>query len=199
VPESTPDEIEEWRPVVGYVGLYEVSSLGAVRTLPRKTANVRAGRNGRQAVRGRLLAPSGVRYLRVTLTKDGKPKGHHIHRLVLESFIGSCPAGMLARHFPSRNTKDNRLANLRWGTPEENQADRLFQGTSNRGKPNPQVEVAVAASASQRRSRLECKNGHPLDGDNLYLRPDGKPQRGCRVCRTAARHRYEQRQRGEQP
>lgn len=32
-----------------------------------------------------------------------------------------------------------------------------------------------------RQPKSECARGHPLSGDNLYLRPDGK--RGCKACR----------------
>lgn len=38
--------------------------------------------------------------------------------------------------------------------------------------------------AKNRRPRVRaiaCKQGHPLDGENVYERPDGK--RGCRTCR----------------
>lgn len=31
-----------------------------------------------------------------------------------------------------------------------------------------------------------CHRGHRLAGDNLYIRPDGKPERGCRECRSLA-------------
>lgn len=34
-----------------------------------------------------------------------------------------------------------------------------------------------------RRRATECAKGHPLSGDNLYQRPDGK--RGCKTCRRA--------------
>lgn len=33
-----------------------------------------------------------------------------------------------------------------------------------------------------------CSKGHPLSGDNLYQRPDGK--RGCRICRRASMRKF---------
>jgi len=141
---------EEWRSVVGYEGLYEVSSLGSVRTLGRRADNERGNRNGRQAVRGRLLSPSGPRYLRVTLTKDGLSKRLMVHQLVLETFVGLRPAGMVARHFPNRDVTDNRAANLRWGTPTENQADRVAHGTSGYGRGNPHRTPAETEAAIRR-------------------------------------------------
>mgnify|MGYP000502919220 CR=1 FL=1 len=37
----------------------------------------------------------------------------------------------------------------------------------------------------------ECRSGHPLSGDNLYLFPDGR--RGCRACQRANRKRWKDR------
>ena len=37
--------------------------------------------------------------------------------------------------------------------------------------------------------KTHCKNGHSLFGDNLYICPKGK--RGCRICRTNAVKRFQ--------
>lgn len=39
--------------------------------------------------------------------------------------------------------------------------------------------------------KTECKNGHPLSGENLYIRPTG--ERSCRTCRQAEAQRIKQR------
>jgi hypothetical protein len=50
-----------------------------------------------------------------------------------------------------------------------------------------QVNVLRGESFAAREAALtHCKNGHPLSGDNLYARPDGKA-RECRACRIEAR------------
>lgn len=36
---------------------------------------------------------------------------------------------------------------------------------------------------NQHEDKLACKRGHPLSGDNLYLRPDG--HRACRECQRS--------------
>jgi hypothetical protein len=51
-----------------------------------------------------------------------------IHRLVLETFVGPCPKGMMCRHLDG-NPTNNNLNNLVWGTPSENQKDAVRQGT----------------------------------------------------------------------
>ena len=67
-------------------------------------------------------------YLRVTLSVNGIRKCVLVHRLVLEAFVGPCPAGMEACH-NNGNPADNRLENLRWDTHLENMKDAVKQGT----------------------------------------------------------------------
>lgn len=50
----------------------------------------------------------------VTLYRDGIPKKSGIAHLVLSTFIGPCPPGHIAFHFPDRDPANNRLSNLRW-------------------------------------------------------------------------------------
>jgi hypothetical protein len=79
----------------------------------------------------------------VRLYLSGKGKSHRICRLVLEAFAGPCPEGMECRHL-NGNKCNNSLDNLCWGTPKENQADRIAHGTSNRGERNPQAKLTEA-------------------------------------------------------
>lgn len=104
---------EEWRPVPGYEGLYEVSNLGRVRGLKR----------GR-ILRGRTL-PNG--YRQVSLWRCNQEVFRYIHRLVLEAFVGPCPEGRETLH-GNNDRADNRLCNLRWGTRSENQRQVVADG-----------------------------------------------------------------------
>jgi hypothetical protein len=61
---------------------------------------------------------------------DGRQRPVTVHRLVLEAFVGPCQPGMVCRHFPDPNRKNNALANLSWGTHAENCADRNTHGTA---------------------------------------------------------------------
>ena len=101
---------EEWRPVVGYEGKYEVSNLG----------NVDAINFHRQGIR---MALKKVKlnngYIRVTLYKNGKPKHHAVHRLVASAFIPN------PNNYPCINHKDedkanNAVSNLEWCTVSYN-------------------------------------------------------------------------------
>jgi hypothetical protein len=76
-------------------------------------------------------------YHSVQLYRDGKAKDFMVHRLVLLAFVGPCPEGMEARHFPDGDKSNNRVGNLSWGTRVENMADKIVQGTSRCGKAAP--------------------------------------------------------------
>ena len=80
--------------------------------------------------KGRWLKPrndSGG-YRLVTLRNKSKVFTGRIHRLVLETFVGPCPAGEESRHLDG-NKQNNRLDNLCWGTHQENMTDKLVHGS----------------------------------------------------------------------
>lgn len=116
---------ENWKPIKGYEGLYEVSSLGRVRSLDR--LNSRG-----HSIAGRVLSPGpcgpDLAYRMVRLSKGGVARACAVHRLVLETFRGPCPEGMEACH-GNGNGADNRLENLRWDTSKRNKADKRAHGT----------------------------------------------------------------------
>lgn len=83
-----------------------------------------------------------------------------VHRLVLEMFVEPCPPGMQCRHFPDHNPKNNRLENLQWGTPQQNQDDREIHKTKYQGVQCPQSKLTpelvreIRAAATGKRG--EC-------------------------------------------
>ena len=112
--------METWLPVVGYEGLYEVSTEGRIRN-PR-TGKVKVYTHDKQKRR-----PF------VGLWRNNKICVIYPHKAVLEAFVGKRPKGMEACHNDG-NPFNNRLDNLRWDTPRNNQLDRVKHGTSNRGE-----------------------------------------------------------------
>lgn len=124
---------EKWKWVSGYKGLYRVSSFGTVRSIDRI---VTRSDGMIQSLKGRILKPGKndcYGYLKVELWKNGKGQRFYIHRLVLIAFVGHCPTGLECRHLDG-NPTNNRIGNLKWGTPKENQQDRIRHGTDNRGE-----------------------------------------------------------------
>jgi len=88
--------------------------------------------------RGRLCVPTEAwrplkpilrdGYPTVNLAKGGKKTACKIHRLVLETFVGQCPPGLIACHGDG-DRANNDLSNLRWDTPRANADDALRHGT----------------------------------------------------------------------
>jgi len=132
--------VEEWRPVVGYEGLYEVSSLGQVRSVARVVKRP----NGEQRpLKGSLLKPGVHRqgYLFVILFKEGKRKYCTVHRLVAIAFLGQQPEGHVVCH-GSKGIKCNEATNLSWGTYKQNSGpDRLRDGTDKRGEKHHNAKL----------------------------------------------------------
>lgn len=87
------------------------------------------------------------------------------HRFAYTVFVGDIPAGMQLDHLCRVRACCNP-DHLEPVTCREN----LVRG-----------ETLTAAEVAQ----THCKRGHPLEGDNLYLRPD-RTGRCCRTCRAAA-------------
>lgn len=109
--------IEEWKPVWGYEGIYEVSNLGRVRSVDRLNSYGRKNR-------GKLLKQTPLpdtRYLYVKLLKDGKSKMFKIHRLVAMTFIGEPKNGEVVDHIDG-DRQNNNLENLRFVSQRENTA-----------------------------------------------------------------------------
>lgn len=144
-------EREQWRPVPGYEGFYEVSDMGRVRSLPRK---VRQGWRAFSAP-GRVLKPwsKNKAYLSVTLCGPDSKRHIFVHRLVLAAFVG--PSDMQVRHL-NGNPEDNRLQNLRYGTAAENAADRARHGTEARGLRNGRAKLNPVAVRAIRADPRPC-------------------------------------------
>ena len=112
---------EEWRPVKGYEGLYEVSNLGRIKSLPRKQVTLQ-GRKRIYYERGEFIFnTSGLasRYLIVTLHKDGTRRSVQIHRLVAQAFLPN-PNNLPCVNHKDENTLNNAASNLEWCTQSYN-------------------------------------------------------------------------------
>ncbi len=111
-------ENEEWRDVVDYEGLYQVSNLGRVKHLATYMVDTR-GREWRRPERFIKAILNYNGYWRVGLSKNGKFKRHYLHRLIAEAFIPN-PNNLPCIDHINTNRKDNRIENLQWVTCKEN-------------------------------------------------------------------------------
>jgi hypothetical protein len=153
--------IENWKAVVGFEGLYEVSDLGRVRSLDRiltvERLNWRDGTPQKLSYprKGRLLKtnPNMKGYPRVTLLANGPTIV--VHQLVLNAFVGICPEGLQGLHANDIKS-DNRLSNLSWGTPSQNQLDAIKNDRCLLGEEKPNAKL-TDADIPTIRSRLKIE------------------------------------------
>jgi hypothetical protein len=133
-PAVVPDE--EWRPVLGYETLYEVSSAGRVRR-----ACPGAGTGA-----GYVLRPSAHQgYLYVTLRRDFHSYRCAVHRLVLGAFLGPPAPGNEVNH-RDFNRANNHVHNLEYVSRLENMRHALAAGR----QVWPVGEQAAAAKLTPR-------------------------------------------------
>lgn len=156
--------IEEWRPVPEWEGLYEVSSLGRLRSLPREFLDAK-GRSGTRP--GRIIGSPGappVPYPRALLQRGPRKQWFKIHTLVALAFFGPRPEGMEVRHLDG-DPENNAVSNLAYGTSTENKLDCVRHGTHHWA------------------NKTHCPRNHPYDDENTRM------YQGRRFCKACARER----------
>ena len=160
---------EEWRALAGYSGIYEVSSIGRVRSLDRIVKMVGAGASfSSKLVKGRILSQAIVKgYPRVTLCKGGKSRPIGVHRLVCEAFHGPAPEGCTDVAHNDGNPLNANASNLRWATRAENMADCRIHGTYTFGEKHhsailtDQDVIAIRESSEPAKKMAPRYGVHP--------------------------------------
>ena len=140
----TPREFKDevWRSVPNYVGFYEVSNLGRVKSVKRMVGN----KHIRESILSQRLNKQG--YLTVGLTKNNEQKYPAVHRLVALSFLPN-PDKLPQVNHKDENHVNNRLDNLEWcgcsynanyGTRNKRLSEKL-KGQPCRCKPVAQYDL----------------------------------------------------------
>ena len=145
---------EEWRSVTTMPG-YEVSTCGRVRSWRSSHGATRP------VPRLRKLVPDKDGYLNVLFLLEGKAVLRKVHQLVLETFVGPCPTGMLTRHL-DRDVTHNVVGNLAWGTGIENSADMVGHGTHTLGEQNGGAKLTQVQADTMRLRLEEGEKGSDL-------------------------------------
>ncbi len=121
---------EEWRPIVGFEGWYEVSSYGRIQRVC----------DGPTTHKGLVLKPSPFGpwgHLSVSL-HNGKPRrGQLVHRLVAAAFFGPCPEGNCVHH-KDGDPSNNGLENLVYMDKRLHVSDHM------RGQRNHKARLTAA-------------------------------------------------------
>jgi len=118
-------EKEEWRPVVGFEGWYEVSNLGNIKRV-KAACGARPGKV--------LKTPRNkLGYPQVFFSVLNHYSGHSVHRLVAAAFIGSPPVGKPFVNHIDGNKANNKAANLEYVSHAENTAHSIRLGLTFQG------------------------------------------------------------------
>lgn len=128
--------IEKWKDVLGYEGLYQISSLGRVKRIARKDF---AGHSVPEIILKNMITKDG--YPTVDLVKNRKRKHANIHRLVAMNFIDN-PLNLRQVNHIDEDKSNNSVDNLEWCTPEYNvnYGTRTFRAFKNK-RNNPVVGI----------------------------------------------------------
>lgn len=152
---------EVWKEIPGYGGVYQASSLGRIRSLPRLSVNGKS-------LQGRILRQSDRPrdYRSVNLYPDGRHETRLVHQLVCAAFHGARPDELPHTRHLDGNPSNNVPENLRWGTGRENSLDSVRHGTHWPARKDA------------------CPSGHAFTDDNTY-----RYRSNARVCKTCERSR----------
>lgn len=162
--ESITLEGEEWRDVIGYEGLYMVSSFGRVISLKRSQIITIFNKAKKEITfLPKLLKFNKIKgynkckfYNSVMVYKDKKAKRIPVHRLVASAFIENPNSYTQIDHIDT-NRLNNRIENLRWCDSKTNSTN-----------PISLKNMSIAAKQTYLKGRkpinirkvVQLKNGH---------------------------------------
>ena len=129
--EFTVEELanEEWRDVVGYEGLYQVSNLGRIFSFNKQSIMKFYDHHG---------------YKRLKLRSLGKNKDFAVHRIVAMAFLPN-PFNLPFINHKDENKENNRLDNLEWCTAKYNADYSISKPVAQYTKQGELVAIYISA------------------------------------------------------
>lgn len=181
---------EQWKPIKGYEGIYEVSNLGRVKSVTRMCWNGSVWwKKPEQMIKPQ---PSHKRnnYVYIGLCKHGKPKTLKLHRLVATAFVPN-PHDYPQVNHKDENVLNNTADNLEWVTAQQN---------CDYGNHNCNLRDSVRRSAKfKAASKLREKKVAQIEGTNVVkvwnsvteaARKTGCSESAISMCCTGVRNTH---------
>lgn len=161
-------ESEKWRDIIGFEGLYQVSSFGNIRSFYRDPPKIIKP----------SLTPNG--YPKVTLSKKGVHYNKIIHHMVADVFLNNKPTDAECVNHIDGNKQNNHLDNLEWTTHSLNRkhafANGLNLGRTNVGKGVKVLDTTTGISTIYpTRSAVARLFGFDLTWVHDTIRRKGNP------------------------
>ena len=170
---SSPGASSEiFAPVRGYEGVYEVSTTGTVRSLPRTVV----GADGKTySYPGKTLTASPnkqVGYLQISLWQNNTGKSFYVHRLVAKTFIPNLEDLPEVNHIDGCRTH-NYVPNLEWVSRQDNSLHAVRTGLktyTNRLIKDEFVECLMSVIAGETYSELSKRVPYQVPFLSVKLR-----------------------------
>ena len=168
---------EEWKDIPGYEGLYQASSLGRIKSLPRNDEIPRW--KGYSTIRKQFIKN---KYYQVNLSKNGRTRWHAVHRLVALAFLPN------PNNYPQVNHKDeiqtnNNVSNLEWCDQKYNMNYGTVKHRISHSKLTRDYKTKV----------IQIKDGKPIAIFNSSYDAQRKtgiePAAICKVCRGIPKYK----------
>jgi len=133
--------MESWIEIVGFEGLYAISSHGRVKSIKR-----------------RLIKKQSIKweYYSINLWRNGNTWCKRVHRLVAEAFKPN-PENKPQVNHKDGNKLNNRASNLEWATRSENTVHSFKNGLQKKakGELNAMAKIKESDVLEIRRLRKE--------------------------------------------
>lgn len=114
-------DIEIWKDIQGFEGLYQASTLGNIRSVDRVITQFGHKKHYNRRMKGQIIKPKlqNSGYSVVWLSKSGKVSPYTVHRIIANTFIKPIEGSDYVNHIDG-NKENNKVSNLEWCTLSEN-------------------------------------------------------------------------------
>lgn len=157
---------EIWKDIPDYEGHYQVSNLGRIRSLDRIITHKNGAKHFKEG-QIQKLQDNGNGRLYKQMKRDGTYKNFYVSRLVMLAFVGERPDNYVICHIDG-DLENNRLDNLRYDTPYENNIDQFRHRNRKNTVPTETVIKIRRLFDSGKYSNREISNKFNIKLRSIY-------------------------------
>lgn len=167
---------EIWKDMCEFDNLYQISSLGNVRS-KKRTITFKDGRKKEFPDTNLIASDNGNGYMRVTISYFGKRKKYFIHRLVAKYFIPNPNNYNQVNHINFKKD-DNNIENLEWCSAKMNMLHSKHQKRNNKTYTKDEIIISMindlrdgySIPETARRNNVSYKVAYRLSNNKTFHR-----------------------------